>query len=92
MKRVRPQSTPHDPTEASALQLVHRLYLIYCHDINDNKHAFLTMVDWATTYQVAIKLESEAALMHTLVERFWTTHIGVFGLGRQSASWTWPTL
>ncbi|CAE7239059.1 hypothetical protein AK812_SmicGene43427 [Symbiodinium microadriaticum] len=66
---LRPQSTPHDPTEASALQLVHRLYLIYCHDINDNKHAFLTMVDWATTYQVAIKLESEAKWQGGVTER-----------------------
>ncbi|CAE7927275.1 unnamed protein product, partial [Symbiodinium sp. KB8] len=33
--------------------------IFYAHDALDEKHAFLTIVDWATTYQAVIRLERE---------------------------------
>ena len=33
--------------------------IFYVHDIRDKKHAFLSMVDWATTYHVVKHLEKE---------------------------------
>ncbi|CAE7245918.1 RE2 [Symbiodinium sp. CCMP2592] len=33
--------------------------IFYAHDAHDKRHAFLTVVDWATTYQVVMKLEHE---------------------------------
>ncbi|CAE7224992.1 GIP [Symbiodinium sp. KB8] len=35
--------------------------LFYVHDINDKRHTFLSMVDWATTYHVVTKLDSETS-------------------------------
>ena len=35
--------------------------LFYVHDINDKRHTFLSMVDWATTYHVVAKLDSETS-------------------------------
>ncbi|CAE7692154.1 GIP [Symbiodinium sp. CCMP2592] len=35
--------------------------LFYVHDINDKRHTFLSMVDWATTYHVVCRMESETA-------------------------------
>ncbi|CAE7689238.1 unnamed protein product [Symbiodinium sp. CCMP2592] len=35
--------------------------LFYVHDINDKCHTFLSMVDWATTYHVVCRVESESA-------------------------------
>ncbi|CAE7261007.1 RE2 [Symbiodinium sp. CCMP2592] len=33
--------------------------IFYAHDALDKRHAFLTVVDWATTYQAVMKLEHE---------------------------------
>ena len=35
--------------------------LFYVHDINDKRHTLLSMVDWATTYHVVTKLDSETS-------------------------------
>ena len=51
--------------------------IFYCHDSDDMRHAFLTMVDWATTYQVAIRLETESG---PNVEKMFNAHwLGPFG-------------
>ncbi|CAE7510826.1 GIP [Symbiodinium sp. CCMP2592] len=51
--------------------------IFYCHDINDVRHAFLAIVDWATTYQVAVLLEAETG---PDIERAFNDHwLGVFG-------------
>ena len=33
--------------------------LMYCHDCQDKRHAFLTITDWGTSYHVVVKLNSE---------------------------------
>ena len=35
--------------------------LFYAHDINDQKHAFLSVVDFGTTYHLAAKVEGTSA-------------------------------
>ena len=51
--------------------------IFYIHDMEDKRHAFLTMVDWATTYQVVARLEHEAG---PDVEKAFNTHwVSPFG-------------
>ena len=45
--------------------------IMYCHDIQDVRHAFLTMTDWATSYHAVAKLEKETG---PDVERAFNTH------------------
>ena len=37
------------------------LDLFFCHDINDVKHGFLSVVDYGTTYHLAIKVDGQSA-------------------------------
>ena len=51
--------------------------IMYVHDSEDVRHAFLSMVDWATTYQVVARLERETGPdVEQAVNNFW---IGPFG-------------
>ena len=51
--------------------------IFYCHDAMDTRHAFLAIVDWATTYQVAVKLEAETG--QDIEQAFNNYWLGVFG-------------
>ena len=68
--------------------------IFYCHDIGDARHAFLAIVDWATTYQVAVKLDAETgpdierAFNDSLARGFWSALHGVPRPGWQGPSWT----
>ncbi|CAE6942423.1 RE2 [Symbiodinium sp. CCMP2592] len=51
--------------------------LMYVHDANDVRHTFLTMVDWATTYQVVAKLDRETGPdVEKAFNNMWITPFG----------------
>ena len=45
--------------------------IMYCHDCQDKRHAFLTITDWGTSYHVVVKLGSESG---PDVERAFNSH------------------
>ena len=51
--------------------------IMYCHDYQDKRHAFLTMTDWGTSYHVVARLESESAAdVEKAFNNYW---LGPFG-------------
>ncbi|CAE7294300.1 GIP [Symbiodinium sp. CCMP2592] len=51
--------------------------IMYVHDSDDVKHAFLSIVDWATTYHVVARLEREAGPdVEKAVNDMWITPFG----------------
>ena len=51
--------------------------IMYCHDYQDKRHAFLTMTDWGTSYHVVARLESESgADVERAFNNYW---LGPFG-------------
>ena len=51
--------------------------VLYAHDINDQRHTFLSMVDFGTTYHIVVPIEStSAAEIERAFNDFWVTPYG----------------